>query len=67
MGKGGVGWPPASDTGEVTDVACSCLSSPDSNFFWSSQLQEIGEGKQVISEGHSCDVPARTGKGRGRT
>ena len=38
-------------------------------FFWSSQLEVIGEGEvgeQVVSEGRVCDVPAKTGKGRAR-
>ena len=39
------------------------------DIFWSSKLQEIGEGEvgeQVVSEGWLCDVPARTEKGKRR-
>lgn len=48
-----------------------CLSSPGSNvgFFWSSKVQEIGEGKveeQMVSEGHICDILAKMDNGKGR-
>ena len=33
--------------------------------FWSSQLQETGEGAQVVGEGPFCDVSAKMEKGRG--
>lgn len=49
-------------------VACPCLSSPDSDFFWVVPITENwgGEaGEWVVSEGHACEVPARTEKGAG--
>ena len=65
----GTRWSSASDAGGVTaHVACPCLSSLDRDFFfWSSQLEVIGEGEvgeQVVSEGRVCDVPAKTEKKR---
>lgn len=69
MGKGlGTGWSSASDTGGVTaNKAGPCPSSPDSDFIFVRSITRNcgGEaGKQVVSEGHFFDIPAKTEKGR---
>lgn len=66
MGRLGEGWSSASEVAEMTaQAACPCPTSLDSNFLWSSQLQEIEEGeaeKEVVDESGICDVAARTEK-----
>lgn len=65
MGKGlGTGWSSASDTGGVTaNKSDPCAFSPDSNFIFVSSITGNWGGKaeeQMVSEGHFCDIPAKT-------